>query len=73
MRRPCTYLGGSEQRSINIILRTGNKGIPSSGVIVKMKFNRSTGSGKCIFIVVGSSSSVKSVETRHACQLLAYG
>lgn len=33
---------------------------PSSGVIVKLKLSRSAGSGKCVFIVEGRSSSVKS-------------
>ena len=34
--------------------------IPSSGVIVSVKLRRSAGSGKCVFIVGGRSSSVRS-------------
>ena len=35
--------------------------IPSSGVIVRVKLRRSLGLGKLVFIVSGSSSSVRSV------------
>lgn len=35
--------------------------IPSSGVMVRVKLRRSLGSGKLVFMVSGSSSSVRSV------------
>ena len=39
-------------------------GIPSSGVMVRVKFRRSLGSGKCVTIVEGRSSSVRSCVQR---------
>lgn len=37
------------------------KHLPSSGVMVRVKLRRSEGSEKCVFIVAGRSSSVRSV------------
>lgn len=38
--------------------------MPSSGVMVRVKFRRSAGSGKLVIIVEGRSSSVKSYDQR---------
>lgn len=43
----------------------GHSHVPSSGVIVRLKFRTSVGSGKWVVMVLGSSSSVKSAQ----CQL----
>lgn len=41
--------------------------IPSSGVMVKVKFKRSLGSGNSVFMVLGRSSSVRSAIGTNAC------
>lgn len=47
---------------------------PSSGVMVRLKLRASAGSGKLVFIVLGSSSSVKSRDSQSCyCGAIAAG
>ena len=47
--------------------------IPSSGVMVSVKLRTSVGSGKWVFIVSGSSSSVRSGRAESASQRVGHG
>jgi hypothetical protein len=61
---PPLYMPGRDVYRDNEHEHETETGIPSSGVMVRVKFRRSAGSGKWVTIVEGRSSSVKSCVQR---------
>lgn len=66
LNRPDLYMPASQWATVRTVFKdechpSPSSGSPSSGSMVSVKLSKSAGSGKSVFIVLGSSSSVKSV------------